>query len=289
MLMLLLFLTGLLAGTVDAIAGGGGLISIPLLLSMGLSPQLAFGTNKMQSTIGTLNAVYKFYRKGYINLKPALRGVVFSLIGGLLGSFASQLIHADFLKKIIPILLAVVLLYTIFTPKLGYVDQKPRMREALFFPIFGLLLGFYDGFFGPGVGSFWVIVLTGGLGYNLIKATAETKLFNLSSNIIAFICFAIGGYIDYRIGFCMAAGQLIGGQLGAALAMTKGARFIRPVFLTVVSLTTISLVYKNYNLAVIMQSLQNHYTAYFLWSSMIILLAIGFYFKNKKRKTIILE
>ena len=246
MLLILLFLTGFIAGCVDAIAGGGGLISVPVLLATGLPPHVAFGTNKLQGSIGTLMATLRYHKHGLISFQLIARGILFGIIGGVLGSTAWQVIDGAILMRFIPILLAAIFLYTLFTPKLGANDRKVRMPAAWFYPIFGLLLGFYDGFFGPGTGSFWVFALTCLLGYNLMKATAYTKVFNLNSSMIATICFMIGGNIDYRIGFTMAAGQLIGARLGASLAITKGAQLIRPVFLTVVFMTIASLIYKTY-------------------------------------------
>ncbi len=246
MILLLLFATGLLAGTIDAIAGGGGLISMPILLSIGMPPHLAFGTNKLQSTIGTFMATLKFYRHGLIKLRLVYKGLLFGIMGAIAGSVTTQVLSSEILRSIIPILLCVILIYTICSPKLGLGDDKPKMKERLFYLIFGFGLAFYDGFFGPGTGSFWVFALTFFLGYNLIKATAYTKLFNLNSNIVATICFAIGGNIDYRLGLCMALGQILGGRLGAHLAITKGVRLIRPLFLCIVALTVLTLVFRSY-------------------------------------------
>lgn len=246
MLLTLLFLIGLFAGTVDAIAGGGGLISLPILLGMGMPPHLAFGTNKLQGTIGTLVATHRYYRQGLISFEFVYKGVLFGIMGSILGAIAGQLLSSEILRQIIPVLLLIVLSYTIFTPKLGGDTAAPRMSEFWFYIVFGFGLGFYDGFFGPGTGSFWIFSLAFFLGYDLIKATAYTKVFNLNSSFIATICFAIGGNIDYRVALCMAAGQVIGGRLGAYLAIMKGARLIRPVFLTVVSATIAALMYRSY-------------------------------------------
>jgi uncharacterized membrane protein YfcA len=246
MTILLLFLTGLFAGTIDAIAGGGGLISLPVLLSVGIPPHVAFGTNKLQGVIGTFVATLKYYRHGYIKLNKAYLGIIIGILGGIAGSVAAQMISSEVLRKLIPILLVIIFIYTLCSPRMGQHDQEPKLRESWFYGIFGFSLAFYDGFLGPGTGSFWVFALTFLLGYNLIKATAYTKLFNLNSSFIATICFAIGGNIDYRLGLMMAAGQLIGGRLGAHLAIAKGARLIRPIFLGVVSLTIATLLYKSY-------------------------------------------
>ena|SRR5579872_1085911 len=246
LLLPMLFLTGFIAGTVDAIAGGGGLISLPVLLGVGMPPHLALGTNKLQSSCGTFIAAHSYYRQGLIDKQKLLIGLIFTFIGALTGAITIQMLNGDLLKKIIPILLFIILIYTLFTPRFGSIEQPAKMSERLFFIIFGFLLGFYDGFLGPGVGSFWVFAFMFFAGFNLIKATAYTKVFNLNTNLVALACFAVGNNIDYRVGLCMAAGQLMGGRLGAYLAIKKGAGLIRPVFIIVVSITVATLFYKNY-------------------------------------------
>lgn len=280
MIIFLLFITGLFAGTIDAIAGGGGLISLPVLLSIGMPPHVAFGTNKLQGMVGTFVATLKYYRHGYIKPDKVYSGILFGLVGGIAGSIAAQVVSSEVLRKLIPILLFIIFIYTLCSPRLGQHDKKPKMKELWFYLIFGTALAFYDGFLGPGTGSFWVFALTFFLGHNLIKATAYTKVFNLNSSFIAMICFAIGGNIDYRLGLTMAAGQLIGGRLGAHLAITKGAKLIRPIFLSVVSITITSLLYKSYvtsDMLVRMMAIAHHWLIYVLTaviiSSMILLYA----------------
>ncbi len=245
MLNLILFATGLVAGTVDAIAGGGGLISLPVLLSLGLPPHLAFGTNKLQGTIGTLMAARHYYRSGWIKLEKLWVGLLFSAIGGVTGSLLTQAMSGALLKKIVPILLLSIFVYTLFSPKLGDIQKRARMCEQWFFPAAGFLLGIYDGFFGPGTGSFWVFGLTFFLGFQLTKATGYTKIFNLNSSLVASLAFAVGGNIDYRIAFVMLVGQFIGGRLGAGLAVKKGSALIRPLFLTVIFATIASMIYRD--------------------------------------------
>lgn len=281
----LLFLTGLFAGTVDAIAGGGGLISLPVLLSLGMPPHIAFGTNKLQGTIGTFIATRRYYCHGLISLAHIYQGIIFGIVGSIFGAVTSQIMSSEILCMIIPILLCIILLYTLFSPRLGLKDQKPRMHENWFFLIFGLSLGFYDGFFGPATGSFWVFLLTVLLGYNLIKATAYTKVFNFNSSVIATICFAFGGNIDYRIALCMAAGSLLGGRIGAALAIKKGAQVIRPIFLFVVSATIITLIYRNYSSADAIRLFNQHSFVLNMIIAITLLLSIVFIYikKNKNR------
>lgn len=244
-LLFILFLTGLISGLVDAIAGGGGLISLPMLLAVGVPPHLALGTNKLQTTIGTSVATYSYYVKKLFNIKTVFKGLIFGLVGASLGAGISQIINGDVLNKIIPFLLMFILGYTLLSPSLGNIETPPKMREPICFALFGFLLGFYDGFFGPGTGSLWVFVLTYFLGYQFINATAYAKVFNLKSNIFATVCFIFTGAINYHIALCMAGGQVIGGRLGAKIAITRGAKVIKPVFLTVVTATILSLVYKN--------------------------------------------
>lgn len=246
-LLSILFFTGLLAGSVDAIAGGGGLISLPVLIGMGIPPHIALGTNKLQGLFGLASATYSYYKKGLLQKNSLILGLIYSFVGALLGAIASQFVSSDLLKKVIPILLLFVLLYTFLSPKIGFQETKPKWQSKWFYLIFGSLLGFYDGFFGPGTGSFWVIALVFFLGFNLLKATAYTKAFNLNTNVAAVICFAIGNHIDYKVALCMALGQILGGRLGAYLTIKKGVKLIRPVFLCVVSVTISVLIYRNYS------------------------------------------
>ena len=236
----------MLAGTVDAIAGGGGLISIPVLMSVGLPPHVAFGTNKLQSSIGTMMAARRYWRAGLISVRDIIPGLACGLFGAVAGAVLNQIISGDILKKIVPVILLIIFAYTLLSPRFGSNDQKSRMNSGAFYLLSGFSLSFYDGFFGPGVGAFWVFLLMFFLGFNIIKATAYAKVFNLNSNLVALICFAAGSNIDYKVGLCMAAGQVIGGQLGAGLAIKKGVKLIRPLFLTMVFGTISTLAFRSY-------------------------------------------
>ncbi len=244
-ILILLFVTGLVAGFVDSIAGGGGLVTLPALLAVGLPPQVALGTNKLQGSFGTLSSSYNYIQKGEVNLRTCSTGIVFTFTGAVLGAWAVQMIAPGFIKHVIPLLLLVVLLYTIFSPGLGFEDRRPRMNPPMFFLIFGLALGFYDGFFGPGTGSFWMAALCIFLGSNMARAAGITRVMNFTSNIVALSLFVIGHNVLYKVGLVMALGQIIGARIGSNLAIKKGAVFIRPIFLTVVLLTIARLVYQN--------------------------------------------
>lgn len=243
---LLLFFTGLIAGFIDSIAGGGGLITLPVLLSLGIPPAQALGTNKLQSSFGTFSAALNFIRKKQVSLSEAKVGILFTFLGAIAGTSLVQYIDPAFLQKLIPVLLLIILAYSVITKDLGKVDRLPKMNKNVYFVIFGLLLGFYDGFFGPGTGSFWTIGMVYLIGFNLTKATGYTKVMNFVSNVVAITLFAIGGNIIYKIGLCMASGQVIGSYIGSNMAIKRGASFIRPIFITAVLIMVLRLAYKFY-------------------------------------------
>jgi uncharacterized protein len=245
-LLVLLFGAGMVAGFVDSIAGGGGLIALPVLLFIGLPPQAALGTLKLQGSFGTFSAAYHFISKGYISFRQAAPGVVFTLIGASGGSLLVQKLDPQFIKPLITLLLALVFIYMLLNVHLGRYEQAPRMGRWPYYGVFGLSLGFYDGFFGPGTGSFWTFSLLLLVGYDMIKAVGYTKVMNVTSNIVALIWFILGGNVVYSIGLVMAIGQLIGARLGSGLAMSRGVGIIRPIYLAVVFVTIVRLLAMNF-------------------------------------------
>jgi hypothetical protein len=239
----LLVLTGLAAGVVDSIAGGGGLIALPMLLSLGVPPTIALGTNKLQSLCGTTSATRHYVRSGAVDLASCRLGIVMTLLGALLGTWTVQRLNSDILVRLIPWLLAAVLLYVILRPGIGQQTRPARMPTTAFYLMAGPALGFWDGFFGPATGSFWTLSFVLLLGYDFVKATGHTKVMNMTSNVAAVALFMIGGHIYFAAGLTMAAGQVFGARIGAGLVVKKGARFVRPIFLIVVALTTVRLLY----------------------------------------------
>jgi len=244
-LMATLFGFGFLAGFVDSIAGGGGLISLPVLLSVGLPPQMALGTNKLQGSFGAFSAAYNYMRWKRMAPRRWLPGVGATFIGALLGAWAIQQMDPSFLRHLIPLMLLVVLIYILLSPRLGFEARTATMSPIIFFVVFGLVLGFYDGFFGPGTGSFWTAALLAFLGLEMTQATGYTKVMNFTSNIVALGVFCIGGNVHLSMGFSMAVGQFLGARVGSGFAIRNGARFIRPFFLVVVLITLIRMVYVN--------------------------------------------
>lgn len=237
------FVAAFLGGFIDAIAGGGGLITLPAIMAMGVPPHLALGTNKLQGVFGSFTATLNFTKKGLIDYKECIIGIVFTFIGALIGATLILFLNANFLKIIIPFLLIAIFIYTLFMPKIGESDRAAKMNERLFYVIFGLVLGFYDGFFGPGAGSFWMFAMVALIGLNLKKAVAHTKALNFTSNIVALGVFIIGGQILWLIGFLMAVGQILGAYFGSNLVIKKEVKFIRTMFLIVVAATICKLLF----------------------------------------------
>ena len=241
--MALLFATGLVAGFVDAIAGGGGLITLPVMLSLGGDPQSALGTNKLQATFSSGSATWHYARAGAVDLSDCGRGAGLTFVGALVGALGVRQIGPHTLKVVIPLLLIAVAAYMLRHPQLGEANRSARMSRARFDLTFGLLLGFYDGFFGPGTGTFWAMAFVLALGFNLTRATGYTKAMNFSSNLCSFLLFALAGKVNYGAGIIMGVGQLLGARLGSRMVITRGTKFIRPVFITVVLTITGKLLY----------------------------------------------
>ena len=238
----LLFLAGLTGGFIDAIAGGGGLITVPALLACGLPPQMALGTNKFQSSCGTVIAVVRYARAGLMRTPWLALAAGCAFLASMGGALAVSALDKELLKKIIPWMLAAVAVYTALNPRFGLHQGTRRMGWAAFALVFGSGIGFYDGFFGPGTGSFWAVACVALLGLDLRHATGYTKAANLASNVGSLVIFLMADSVNFAAGGVMIAGQVIGAQLGSGFVIRHGAKFIRPVFLTVVFAITAKLI-----------------------------------------------
>lgn len=241
----LLFCVAFVAGLVDSIAGGGGLITVPVLLGVGLPPQVALGTNKLQASFGSGSAMLHFVRAGTVKLSDCWAGILLTSVGAALGVWSVQLLDAAFLRLLIPWLLAAIALYTLFSPKLGADNTHARMKSGPFYLLFGLSIGFYDGFFGPGTGSFWTMALMMLLGCSMLRATATTKVMNFTSNFVALVFFLAVGQVRFTEGLVMGVGQFLGARVGSKLVIKRGTGFIRPVFITMVLILVARLLYQN--------------------------------------------
>lgn len=226
---LLLGLIAFVAGFIDSIAGGGGLITVPALLLAGLTPVQALGTNKLQSLFGSGSATLAYAAKGHVDLKSQLPSAALCFLGGAIGAVIATVVPGDWLRAFLPILLVAIALYFAFKPNMDDVDRAQRMTPFLFGITVVPAIGLYDGIFGPGTGSFFMLGFVTLLGYGVLKATAHTKLLNFSSNIGSFVIFAFAGAIVWKVGLLMGVAQFLGARLGASLAMRVGARLIKPL------------------------------------------------------------
>lgn len=229
----LLFVVAIVASCVDAIAGGGGLIVLPTMLMVGIPPAAALATNKLQGSGGTLVASLYFLRRQIVRLRDIKLTVLMTFVGAMVGVWLVLQIDSTALKAIIPFLLISMGAYFALSPKLGATDQKQRLAHGPFAIFIAPLLGFYDGFFGPGAGMFMALSLVSLQGYNLTKATAQTKVLNCTSNVSSLLYFLAFGEVYWRVGLIMLAGQVIGASIGARIVLAKGAALIRPVVATV--------------------------------------------------------
>ncbi len=244
---LLLTLVGLAAGFVDAVAGGGGLLTVPALLWAGLPPKLALGTNKLQSVCGTALAVFHYGRAGLFHWRELTWQIVVTASAAALGAFAVTRLEAEFLRRLVPVLLVAIAVFFWWKPQLGLTRRPAHIGPVTFGLMVGIALGFYDGFFGPGTGSFWMVACVLGLGMDLRAATGHTKVMNLASNLGSLLVFIPTGHVHLQIALVMIAGQLVGARLGAGMVITRGSTWIRPIFLGLVILLATRLIWQEWS------------------------------------------
>jgi uncharacterized protein len=233
-LVLMLLGAAFIAGFVDAIAGGGGLITLPALLLAGASPIEALSTNKVQGSFGAVTAAISYARAGKVDLKEQLIPALMALIAGIVGALLATRMPTEILRIIIPVILIGVALFFALKPGLSDEDQAQRIKPSVFTALFVPLIGTYDGMIGPGAGAFYMIGFVTLAGYGILKATAHTKLLNFSSNIGGLLIFAVFGATWWLTGIAMGIAQIGGAMLGARVAVKVGAAVIRP-FLVITS------------------------------------------------------
>lgn len=225
---------GFIAAFVDAIAGGGGLISVPAFFMAGFPPHMALGTNKFAAATGSFTSSLKFITSKKVNKDILKYSVPVTFIGAVLGVKTVLLIDQNFLYPIVMILILLVGLYTLISKNLGLEDnyQGTTSKTLFFAMILGFTLGFYDGFFGPGAGSFLIFGLIYIFKFDFVHANGNAKILNFTSNIASLLTFAYEGKINYAYGILVAVFMILGARLGAKAAIAKGAKLIKPFFVT---------------------------------------------------------
>lgn len=225
----LLILAAFVAGFIDAIAGGGGLIVVPALMLAGLSPAQTLATNKVQASFASFAAAFSYTRRGLVDPREQMLPAAAAFLAGLAGALLITVMPTDVLHLVMPALLILLALFFAFRKGLDDNDRVRRVRPVIFALTFTPLIAFYDGVFGPGAGAFYMIGFVSLAGYGLLRATAHTKVLNFSSNIGALLGFVIFGEPAWILGLCMGASTLVGALLGARAAVAIGSRLIRPL------------------------------------------------------------
>ena len=234
-----------LAGFIDSIAGGGGLISLPAFLIAGVPPHMALGTNKLSSTLGTTVSTIRYGKNGFIRGKIAIAASVAALIGSPIGANLSLLISETVIKNMMIVVLPVVAFYVLRNKNMGEgagVDTLPENRVLVIAILAAFVVGMYDGFYGPGTGTFLILILTGVAKMNIKKASGLTKVINLSSNVAALVTFVMNGKVLYPLGFAAAAFCIMGHDIGSGMVVSNGRKIVRPVVLVVLAILFVKII-----------------------------------------------
>lgn len=236
-LLIILILFGFLASFIDSVVGGGGLIALPALLFTGLTPASAIATNKLVGSIGSLTSTLMFYRSGKLDIKSLYKLFPLVFIGSMLGAWTVHLMNPEVLKPLMLIMLAAVAIYTVFKKDWGSIStyKKLSLRHLIIFTVFIFAIGFYDGFLGPGTGSFLMFAFLM-IGFDFIKAAGNAKFLNFGSNIAGLLMFMYLGQVNYAYGLPMALAGIVGAICGSKFAIKKGSGYVRALFIAVTSL-----------------------------------------------------
>lgn len=243
---LFLCIGGFLAAFVDSIAGGGGLISMPVLLLSGLPPHIALGTNKFGGSFGCLSSAYRYAKSGATNKNLLKKLIPFTILGSILGVTCVLSISDEILNIMVFIMILSVAIYTYKSKTLGTENKFEELtnKNIKLGIIMAFSLGFYDGFFGPGTGTFLVFALIKIYNFDFLHASANTKILNFTSNFTALILFIINGQIFYKIAIFYAISMILGGYVGAKVAIKKGSTLIKPIFLIMALCVCAKLIYQ---------------------------------------------
>ena len=236
---------GFFAAFIDSIAGGGGLISVPAFLIAGIPPHLALGTNKFSSSCASFTSSIKFAQSGKVDFNLIKFLAPFTLVGAILGVNTVLSIDGKYVNTIVLVLLLIVGAYSLFSKTIGMEDKfKGLNKKHIFLGILlALSMGFYDGFFGPGTGSFLIFGLISIYGFDFVRAGGNGKVLNFVSNITSLVMFAISRQIDYKIGIPVAIFMIVGAKFGTKIALTKGARLMKPIFVTMSLAVAVKMLY----------------------------------------------
>lgn len=246
-MLVILALVAFSAGFIDAVAGGGGMLTVPALLSIGLPPHIALGTNKLAASFASSTAAITYYRKRLFSPELWVNAFFATLIGATTGTLVVDAISTEWLEKALPLIILATAIYTIWhkTPQANEnILPKPSKKLTRIQRLQGFILGFYDGVAGPGAGAFWTVSSMAIYKMNILLSSGLAKAMNFTSNFTSLVTFALLGHINWVLGLTMGVCLMVGAYVGAHSAIRFGAKFIRPVFVTVVSIISIKLGYE---------------------------------------------
>lgn len=236
-----------LGGMIDAVAGGGGLITLPAYLLAGLPPHLASGTNKCGNAFGTFLSTGRFLKRGEVHLPSALTGGAMALVGAWLGARLNMVMPERFLYYFMLAVVPIMAIFLLFKRDFGTEDHSSelgRVRLLLLAGGIGFAIGCYDGFFGPGAGTFLMLAFTGLCRFDLLTASGNTKVANSASNLASLVTFALAGKVMWAVGIPAALCGIAGNYVGSSLALKGGAKVIRPMFFVVLTLLVVRLAWE---------------------------------------------
>ena len=234
-----------LAGLVDSIGGGGGLISLPAFLIAGVPPHMALATNKMSSTMGTVISTSRFIKSGYVDFRAAAPAAVASVTGAFLGAKLSLSVDEDIIRHLMIVILPVVAFYVIKNKNMGDNEKTGKItarKKVILTIAIALALGLYDGFYVPGTGTFLLLLLTGAARMDMRSASGVTKVLNLSSNVSALLTFIASGMVNYRLGLISGLFCIAGHYIGSGMVMSGGKKVVRPIIMAVLGILFVRVV-----------------------------------------------
>lgn len=242
--LLLIIVFGFIAAFIDAVVGGGGLISIPALLATGMSPATALGTNKLASAFGSFTSSMKFLRSRNVDFRMMMKLFPLSFTVSIVGALTAIRLPGELLKPLVLVMLIVVLVYTLFKKDWGALEKENTLtaRKIIILIIFAVIIGFYDGFMGGGTGSFLMFLMLF-TGFDFLKAAGNAKVLNFGSNVGALLLFMLMGEVNYTYGLAMAASMVAGSYAGAQLAISKGVGYVKMLFIIVTSVLILKNIY----------------------------------------------
>lgn len=239
----LLMAAAFIAGVVDSIAGGGGLITLPVLVLAGAPPVTAIATNKVQGVFGAGMAAFSYARGGHVDLNKQKKAAAIAFVAAVCGALLTSYLPTDVIRLGLPVLLIGIALFFAFKPGLNDLDRAERIAPAVFSLSVVPLVAFYDGLIGPGAGAFYMLGFVGLAGYGVLRATAHTKLLNFASNAGGIATYAVVAQPWWAVGLAMGMAQMAGAWVGSKLAMRVGSKLIKPVLVTAATVLALRLIW----------------------------------------------